>query len=270
MAILPGFPGLKADILVNGVARREYVDPDSLDEDSPNTVTTYIEAEDDANFAVQFRRDHRFKYQSHELCCTVSLDGKTVSRIAVGNNADPSYGSTVIDASYYNTDNGSFKKKFLFSTLTTCDAPIKTLDQKLLKEIKALGQITIEVHRVVTSGECLQISKTKEVAFATGDISEKALKDDLKAELIIPRSESPVPLENRPLEDLSLEEMRELLKRQRQQIEEAARVKREGRNNVKRERNRDHDSVIDMDNEDVTMLPVKRRRVEAVDLTRDC
>jgi hypothetical protein len=42
--------------------------------------------------------------------------------------------------------------------------------------------------------------------------------DDLKAELIIPRSESPVPLEDRPVEDLSLDEMRELLKRQKKQM----------------------------------------------------
>lgn len=42
--------------------------------------------------------------------------------------------------------------------------------------------------------------------------------DDLKAELIVPRSESPVPLENRPVEDLSQDEMRELLKRQKQQL----------------------------------------------------
>lgn len=119
MAILPGFPGLEADILVNGIARKEYVDPNSLDEDSPNTVTTFIEAEEDVNFVVQLRRDHRFKYRSNELRWSVSLDGKEVKNSVLDGIDGVGYGAAIIDASYYETADGSFKKKFFFSTLTT-------------------------------------------------------------------------------------------------------------------------------------------------------
>ncbi|TLD18924.1 ATP-dependent RNA helicase [Venturia nashicola] len=311
MAILPGFPGLEADILVNDIARKEYIDPDSLDEDSPNTVTTYIEAEADVSFVVQLRRDHRFKYRSNELCCIVSLDGKKVRHLLLKDNTAVGYNAVSIDASYYENDMGSFKKKFFFSTLTTSDAPMKPLDKKLLAEMKALGQITISIHRVVTSGEDLNAAKAKEIAFTTGDISEKALKgkaisrttklgppiptipprtysatwtdprdkpfavfnfryrsmNDLKAELIVPRSASPVPLEKRAVEDLSQGEMRELLKRQKQQLEEAARVKRESRKNMKHER--DGGAVVNVDDDELSVLPAKRRRIETVDLTED-
>jgi hypothetical protein len=40
-------------------------------------------------------------------------------------------------------------------------------------------------------------------------------RDDLKAERILPRSPTPVPLEDRPVEELTLEETRELLRRER-------------------------------------------------------
>lgn len=50
-----------------------------------------------------------------------------------------------------------------------------------------------------------------------------------------------------------------------EQQEEAARVKREVRRNVIRERNAE--SVIDVNDDEVTTLPTKRRRIDTVDLT---
>jgi hypothetical protein len=40
-------------------------------------------------------------------------------------------------------------------------------------------------------------------------------RNDLKAECIIPRSPTPIPLEDRSIEDLTMEEARELLRRQK-------------------------------------------------------
>lgn len=119
MAILRGYPGLEADILVNGVARKEYVDPDSSHEDTPHSVTVYIEAQEDASFSVQLRRDDRFKYRSNELCWSVQLDGKKVRETLLKDNTDIDYRHATIDGTYYQTDSGSFKKNFFFSTLTT-------------------------------------------------------------------------------------------------------------------------------------------------------
>ncbi|KAE9969442.1 hypothetical protein BLS_005353 [Venturia inaequalis] len=310
MAILRGYPGLEADILVNGVARKEYLDPELSDADTPNCTTVYIEAQEDTSFVVQLRRDGRFRYKSSQLCWSVQLDGKKVRDTLLHNNSEVGYDRATIDGTYYQTDSGSFKKSFFFSTLTTNDTPVKILDKKLLKQMTELGQITIGVHRVVIHGPSAT-TKTKEVTFGTEEVSEKALKgraisrktklgppvsvsalpssitqfidardkpfavfnfryrsmNDLKAELIVPRSESPVPLENRLVDDLSREEMRELLKRQKQQIEEAARIKREGRNNVKRER--DGHAVVDVDDDELSTLPAKRRCIETVDLTGD-
>lgn len=86
--------------------------------------------------------------------------------------------------------------------------------------------------------------------------------DDLKSEMIIPRSPSPIPLEDRPEEDLSLEEARELIRRQRADM---ARIKPE----LKRERATNISSV---GSDDLTIVerPAKRpRAIESIDLTSD-
>lgn len=62
----------------------------------------------------------------------------------------------------------------------------------------------------------------------------------LQSLLVIPRSPSPVPLEDRPVEELSRDEMVELLQRQREQLQvkQERPTKSEGQNgkSVKRER----------------------------------
>lgn len=98
--------------------------------------------------------------------------------------------------------------------------------------------------------------------------------DDLKAEMIIPRSPSPVPvvpvlpLEHRPIDSLTLEEARERLRLQEQVrfdpvTEEHTRVKRERRQPTLSEDESEGGIEI--------VQPPKRRRVktETIDLTND-
>jgi hypothetical protein len=84
----------------------------------------------------------------------------------------------------------------------------------------------------------------------------------LKSLLIIPRSPSPQPLEERDVDTLSPEEMRTLLRRQRERNEAPTNVKREG-GAIKRERSRDRsDNIheINDDDDDVSFVSAKRRR----------
>ncbi|KAF2127324.1 hypothetical protein P153DRAFT_433116 [Dothidotthia symphoricarpi CBS 119687] len=99
-------------------------------------------------------------------------------------------------------------------------------------------------------------------------------KHALQSLLIMPRSPSPVPLEERDVDTLNAEEMRELLRRQRERDEAARAVKREG---VKRERS---DTATDtdphVDDDELSFISAKRRRfpvtlnedgMETIDLT---
>jgi hypothetical protein len=87
---------------------------------------------------------------------------------------------------------------------------------------------------------------------------------DLKSEMVIPRSPSPGPLEHRPIEQLTPEQMRELLRRQRANVGPSKwEVKRE-------RRDVDDDEEDESDGLEVVHPPPKRQRViETVDLTSD-
>ncbi|KAK5737366.1 hypothetical protein LTR17_006783 [Elasticomyces elasticus] len=87
----------------------------------------------------------------------------------------------------------------------------------------------------------------------------------LQALHVIPRTPSPIPLEERPVEELSIDEMRELVTRQR--AKEASQEDREVKQNIKRER-----GVDDGDIEVVGHVSKKARMsnaIEVVDLSFD-
>ncbi|KAF1830663.1 hypothetical protein BDW02DRAFT_633451 [Decorospora gaudefroyi] len=95
----------------------------------------------------------------------------------------------------------------------------------------------------------------------------------LQSLLVIPRSPSPVPLEDRDVHTLTPEESRELIRRLREREGAAAIVKPEG---LKRERSNTVTGNGDGDNNEVAFVSEKRRRlpvivdeegVETVDLT---
>lgn len=91
---------------------------------------------------------------------------------------------------------------------------------------------------------------------------------DLQIEGIIPRSPSPVPLEERDPETLTAEEARELVRIQRQQLQDRAKVKKE-----KREREEDGDE----NGGEVRMTGGQRKRqrtstdsgIEVIDLSNE-
>ena len=91
---------------------------------------------------------------------------------------------------------------------------------------------------------------------------------DLQIEGIIPRSPSPVPLEERDPDTLTPEEARELIRIQRQQLQDRAKIKKE-----KREREEDEDAG----DGEVRMTGEQRKRqrtstdsgIEVIDLSNE-
>ena len=104
-------------------------------------------------------------------------------------------------------------------------------------------------------------------------MSTDTLLEDLQIEDIIPRSPSPVPLEERDPDDLSPEEARELIRRLRTQGgETAVKIKKEKRGRPVED---DTDDDDDDDVEVTEQRAAKRTRlstdsgVELIDLTDD-
>lgn len=95
-------------------------------------------------------------------------------------------------------------------------------------------------------------------------------RKDLQIEGIIPRSPSPVPLEDRDPETLSAEEARELVRIQRQKLQDQAKVKKE-------KRERDDDEDAGEDDGEVTMTGERNKRprlsndsgIEVIDLSNE-
>ncbi|RDI85237.1 hypothetical protein Vi05172_g4774 [Venturia inaequalis] len=142
--------------------------------------------------------------------------------------------------------------------------PAKALKGKAISHEVGLSS-TAEVITEPTHFSLIYIDG-RESPFATMCFRYRSL-NDLKAELIIPRSPSPVPLEDRPLESLTPEEMLELLKRQREQAaslrQENARIKRERASSPATAHEDDEDLSI------VEPTPKRRRIAATIDLIDD-
>lgn len=89
---------------------------------------------------------------------------------------------------------------------------------------------------------------------------------------IIPHSPSPIPLEDRPIEQLSVQELHELVRRQRDQLLQNAKeedktkpvVKCEARNQINGQDVLDDDGSSDLE---VAEVVSKKRKIEVVELS---
>lgn len=119
MAILRGYPGLEADIIVNKLACKEYHEPEDSNKDTPNSATRYIEAQDGANFTIRLRLDRRFKHIKSDLAFGILLDGN-VMRETFLEKARHTHGRSFDTEGALGGSAGAvYEKKFLFSTLNT-------------------------------------------------------------------------------------------------------------------------------------------------------
>ncbi|KAH7389623.1 hypothetical protein DE146DRAFT_791630 [Phaeosphaeria sp. MPI-PUGE-AT-0046c] len=317
MAITDTFPAVKAEVLISGVALQEYEDDDNSI--SAKTVIKHIEAVSGAEFAVRYKVDGKPKYA---IRVDLFLDGKKATGNVLQHYLFTS-GSHENTVTGVNSNQGGkwLLSKFSFSDLRTVDSAGRVVADQLMKDLRGMGQITLEFHYIVNVRATGTTYLREMKKSGLGEVPEKALKgkalshqatlrspvpadnisivdsdyldpkrrpfasitfkyrlrDALKALLIIPRSPSPVPLEERDVDSLSSEEMRELLQRQRAREAAAPVVKQE--RGIKRESNRDRDSTMEAlneDDDDVTFVSTKRSRllvtlnedgVETIDLT---
>lgn len=78
MAVLDSLPGVEVTVVVDGKDLHEYRDADM--EDDENTVTKYIEAVDDANFAINIKATKDARFEGTCLAFKVLVDELVVRR----------------------------------------------------------------------------------------------------------------------------------------------------------------------------------------------
>ncbi|KZM22349.1 hypothetical protein ST47_g6512 [Ascochyta rabiei] len=279
MAVLPSQPAIEVSVVCNGAALQEYED----DEDAPNgtVMTKYVEAVSGAEFHVRWTITK--PWPQYTILFELWLDQKyTDSEFAQQKHFnDPSYSSTIEGAT--SMINGqSFLHKFCFAALTVDENKAGQLEKNIMQDIQKMGEITVKAYFVKN----LSPSATVDQALPNkieqvGKIPEKALKGRtlshqislrapqvrapystyaLKSLLLIPRSPTPVPLEDKDVDALSPEELRELVRRQRVRDAASRTVKQEA--GVKRERPNERSSALpdNTDDDELLVVSTKRRR----------
>ncbi|TIA62545.1 hypothetical protein D6C77_02681 [Aureobasidium pullulans] len=304
MAILDSLPGVEITVVVDGEDLHEYQDTDMEDEE--NTVTKYVEAVTDANFAIKIKGSQELQYKGDCLSLDVLVDGLRIQRPLIGREATRNGGYTRLVEGL--KVNAGYMRRLRFNTLET-GTWTHTSQQRAksnsfilvtehgfglpedLERVKTMGKIEVRlVHKIWDK----PTERTyKDVANDIGIISEKAIKGQavthslgldpvtpiasgicktrvssckttvssckpvegvqnpaatfvffyrsktsLKELMIIPRTPSPVPLEDRPEEELNPEEMAELVRLLKAKVAVTSQVKKE----VKRELEDDDDS----------------------------
>ncbi|KAG9517388.1 hypothetical protein KCV07_g6166, partial [Aureobasidium melanogenum] len=266
MAIIPDVPHVVVDIVVDGHSLPEYLDEDDDDSVSPDSTIKYVECVSGSHFGIRVDlTGMEFKHlrRGNSLITDYYLDGQVVAcavnRFPLGHQA-----VTTRPAARYR-ENGTWKERsFMFADLVTSE---EGLSNKSRPDLKDLGTITVKlfyahsnwsreapfldfpkvnvgqevVHEKNLKGQAIS-NQAKRLgnAFAEFQFRYRSRRD-LQTLYLVPRSPSPVPLEDRPEETLNREELLELLRRQKARREQNIAIKQE----LKRERTEDGESDND-------------------------
>ncbi|KAH0153042.1 hypothetical protein KCU67_g9631, partial [Aureobasidium melanogenum] len=170
MAVLDGLPGVEVTVVVDGKDLHEYQDADM--EDDEGTITKYIEAVDNANFAIRIKVTKDATFHGNCLSFRVMVEGLTVRRPMVS-TTDVSAGSDVFAVD--GVQIGARRlRKLKFNTLETVTEHGYGLPRDL-ERVKDLGKIQIEVNHE-TMIEQIPVIYRKPDTGSEGFISEKAIK----------------------------------------------------------------------------------------------
>ncbi|KAK4503069.1 hypothetical protein PRZ48_006496 [Zasmidium cellare] len=303
-------PGVSAYVNVGGVRLEEYEEDEDVDQHGTTNTTRYVEATPGATFSASVAFDNKsFPYVKDDIQCSMELDGKHIIsyiRLVKHNHAVvPFDGRTEV------TPSGTYLRRFKFQDLATNDGAVRegiketlknlgTISLKLTrvqattvsatkhstdyKEIggesvpeKGLKGRAISTQAALGAREKVRDSTFQDVSFKYGTrpFAEFTFKyrshKDLQIEGIIPRSPSPVPLEQRDPATLDANELRQLLERRNEELKTLSKIKKE-----KRERST---TMVGEDDDDDQVIETERRSkrhrtsqdsgIDVVDLTED-
>ncbi|KAI4914146.1 hypothetical protein J4E85_010658 [Alternaria conjuncta] len=313
MAIAKALPKLKVEVFVKNAPLEEHVDDD--DQTSDNEVTKFIEASSGDNFEVKYCFSPGFSIR-HSILVELDIDGEYAAGSVFNPGSSVRWDNAYTFKGSRGFEDGEYYlRKFCFSQLEiNDDGDTRTFKDSLKKKLHRVGVISVRFYWA-TAGATYKTPVTVRQDKNLGVVPEKALKGSalshqasygarevmqaystiettkidetpfaeftfkyrsraaLKSLLVIPRTPSPVPLEERDVNTLTLEESRELIRLQREQRDAAPVIKRE---RIKRERSSTIIREDREDDDDVTFVSAKRRRLpvtldengaEIIDLT---
>ncbi|KAF9693625.1 hypothetical protein EKO04_008158 [Ascochyta lentis] len=303
MAVLPSCPSLTVEIIVNGAPLQEY-DANEEELALPKGITKYIEAQSGANFAIRFMSLQPLPDLEFSSCIYLDGEGVDGQIFAKGDFAlDEHYTTTgrystvghqtVLQEFQFseiavvegNTD--SMNKDLLEKLETSgtimiifqgienirlnrdSQGPKKMPGVDLVPEKALKGQAKTHTATLAEPQETTSISwaSADDVAgepFATFYFKYRSLTA-LRALGIVPREPTPIPLDERPEDQLSPEELLQLVRRYKERDEAALQIKKENAG----KRNRDDSFADDSDATDGFELAGARNKKRHRSRTKD-
>ncbi|KAF3036906.1 hypothetical protein E8E12_003340 [Didymella heteroderae] len=285
MAILASRPGIKIIVVCNGAPLQEYEDDDAEDQDG-SVVSTYIEAVSGAEFGVQWEITSPWPPYTILFECWLDQKYSYLHKFAFAALTVDDHGVGLMQDELMEDIKGMGEitvKAFFIKNLKTSVRANHTLDSNL----KEAGKIPEKAFkgRTLSHQTFLQAPwpSTKVHPTASCDFVDPLKQPSAtytfkcaQILLLVPRSPSPIPFEERDINTLNMKEMIELLQCQREQDAATRLVKPE--RGIKREYERERSRAIADDENDISVVSTKRRReqywtivddngVEAIDLT---
>ncbi|KAF2117500.1 hypothetical protein BDV96DRAFT_679310 [Lophiotrema nucula] len=250
MAVLPDLPTLEVEIVVDGEALKEYDDPDPPFS-APNTITKFVEATSGTEFSIKLHFTRDFP-QDYAVKAQVLLDGKRVTnkryrikRLSGSHNiggvtskdnddwylqkfrfseldigeADSQPANLELARSLAST--GKISIAFNYVKNHRRVAPrdehpeLKQLEGIKEQDLKGKAlshQAILGTKMSVNARSRTRSDLVSAEPFATFNFKYRS-HEALRADEIIPRSPSPIPLEERGVQNLSFDERGQLLER---------------------------------------------------------
>ncbi|KAI4700112.1 hypothetical protein J4E81_004148 [Alternaria sp. BMP 2799] len=281
MAVLPFLPGLAVEIVVNGASLPEY-DDNSDTPASPTMVTKYVEATSGANFTIEVLLMEEFPFPKGHLEAEISLDGRVFMCELI--REDQFFNDHLMEGRHSQVGQYAKTQKFFFTELEIVEGntPFSDLTSTgaisvSLRYIRNL-RCSVPNHIVESTPASIQISEkamkgyththragvSKPVArtyqtwwhydrvtkspFATFNFKYRSL-NALRILGLVPHEPTPPPLEERPEDELTPHELRQLVKQLKDRNAASVKIKKEA--GVKRKR---VDEAIEVSDEEGVMV----------------
>ncbi|KAI4932744.1 hypothetical protein J4E85_003144 [Alternaria conjuncta] len=227
MAVLPFLPGLAVEIVVNGASLPEY-DDNSDTPASPTMITKYVEATSGANFTIEVLLMEEFPFPKGHLEAEISLDGRVFMCELI--REDQFFNDHLMDGRHSQVGQYPKTQKFFFAKLEITSIQIS---EKAMKGYTHTHRAGVSKPIARTYQTWWDYDRVTKSPFATFNFKYRSL-NALRILGLVPREPTPPPLEERPEDELTPEELRQLVKQLKDRNTASVKIKEEA--GVKRKR----------------------------------
>ncbi|KAF4303404.1 hypothetical protein GTA08_BOTSDO08840 [Botryosphaeria dothidea] len=280
MAILTSIPGLDAEVRVDGVHAMEYTN-EVEEEDAATTTIRYIESIFGAKFSTHCTCTEAFNHGEEDVFVTFHVDDEDNSELA-GDQPETKLRSLgEISLQFYKGKRGGLKRAVSRSSEKVAKK-VNKIPEKALKGPAVSHSVGVGEAKPTRPWHTRSFNRKdggRPFATMTYRYSSKAA---VQKEHIIPRTPFSTPLKDRPLETMTPDELREELRRHREDQARRPVIKQEINPAIKQEIKQEsflgQTGIVSLDDEDtdieaVSVRPRKRQRTtrpaEVIELLDD-